>query len=102
MTRFDKTWLRRTELQSYVRRYDDFKYLLCYSFLVDYAEEMKISASTGLYSLAIILSVNNFQTPEIQAVLTNFFFVTVMILQVVVIGVEGGLSIGVKMEYKDN
>ena len=31
------------------------------------------------YSLAIIVWVNNFQTPEIQAVLSSFF-VTVMIL----------------------
>ena len=38
------------------------------------------------YSLAIIVWVNNFQAPEIQAA----FFVTVMILQVVVIGVVGG------------
>jgi len=51
---------------------------------VDYAEEMKITASSGL-----IVWVNNFQTPEIQAVLSSFF-VTVMILQVVVIGVGGG------------
>ena len=42
--------------------------------------------------------VNNFQTPEIQAA----FFVMVMILQVVVIGVEGGLNIEVQMEYEDN
>jgi len=55
-----------------------------------YAEEMKITAGTG-HSLAIIVWVprNNFQTPEIQAVLSSFF-VTVMILQVVVIGVVGG------------
>ena len=47
-----------------------------------------------LYSLAII--VNNIQTPEIQAVLSSFF-VTVMILQMVVIGVvEGVLNIGVQ------
>jgi len=39
--------------------------------------------------------VNNLQTPEIQAVLSSFF-VTVMILQVVVIGVVGGLNIGVQ------
>ena len=40
---------------------------------------------------------NNFQTPEIQAVLSSFI-VTVMILQVVVIGVVGGggLNIGVQ------
>ena len=37
--------------------------------------------------------VNNFQTPEIQAVLSSFF-VMVMILQVVVIRVVGGLNIG--------
>jgi len=36
--------------------------------------------------------VNNFQTPKIQAA----FFVTVMILQVVVIGVVGGLNTGVQ------
>jgi len=36
---------------------------------VDYAEEMKITASTGL----LIVWVNNFQTPEIQAVLSSFF-----------------------------
>jgi len=42
-----------------------------------------------VYSLAIIVWVNNFQTPEIQAVLSSFF-VTVMISQVVVIGVGGG------------
>ena len=51
-----------------------------------------------VYSLAIIVWVNNFQAPEIQAVLSSFF-VMVMILQVVVIGVggeEGGLNIGVK------
>jgi len=42
-----------------------------------------------VYSLAIIVWVNNFQAPEIQAV-------TVMILQVVVIGVVGGLNIGVQ------
>jgi len=39
--------------------------------------------------------VNNFQAPEIQAVLSSFF-VTVMILQVVVIGVVGGLNIEVQ------
>ena len=44
---------------------------------------------------------NNFQTPKIQAFLSSFF-VTVMILHVVVIGVEGGLNIGVKMECEDN
>ena len=38
---------------------------------MDYAEEMKITAGTVLYSLAIIVWVNNFQTPEIQAVLSN-------------------------------
>ena len=45
-----------------------------------------------VYSLAIIVWVNNFQTPEIQAVLSSFF-VTVMILQLVVhvIGVVGGV-----------
>jgi len=42
-----------------------------------------------VYSLAIIVWVNNFQAPEIQAVL-NSFFMTVMILQLVVIGVVGG------------
>ena len=42
-----------------------------------------------VYSLAIIVWVNNFKTPKIQAVLSNFF-VAVMILQVVVIGVGGG------------
>ena len=45
--------------------------------------------------------VNNFQTPKIQAVLGSFF-VMVMMLRVVVIGVEGGLNIGVKIEYEDN
>ena len=39
-----------------------------------------------VYSLAIIVWVNNFQAPKIQAAL----FVTVMILQVVVIRVVGG------------
>jgi len=42
-----------------------------------------------VYSLALIVWMNNFQTPEIQAVLSSFFFM-VMILQVVVIGVVGG------------
>ena len=43
-----------------------------------------------VYSLAIIVWVNNFQTPEIQAVLISFFCDgIVMILQVVVIGVVG-------------
>ena len=42
-----------------------------------------------VYSLAIIVWVNNFQTPKIQAAA---FFVTVMIFQVVAIGVVGGGS----------
>ena len=42
-----------------------------------------------VYSLAIIVWVNNFQTPEIQAILSSFFMM-VMILHVVVIGVVGG------------
>ena len=50
-----------------------------------------------VYSLALIVWVNNFQAPKIQAVLSSFF-VTVMILQMVVIGVVGGggLNIGVQ------
>ena len=42
-----------------------------------------------VYSLVIIVWVNNFQAPKIQAVLSSFF-VTIMILQVLVIGVVGG------------
>jgi len=50
--------------------------------------------------------VNNFQAPEIQAVLSSFFM-TVMILQVAVLGVVGGgwrvvLIQEYKMEYEDN
>ena len=37
------------DAKSYVRRYGDFKYQLYHSFLVDYAEEMKITASSGLF-----------------------------------------------------
>jgi len=37
---------------------------------VDYAEEMKITASN---SLAIIVWVNNLQTPKTKAVLSSFF-----------------------------
>ena len=40
---------------------------------MDYAEEMKITVSILVYSLAIIVWVNNFQTPEIQALLSSFF-----------------------------
>ena len=40
---------------------------------MDYAEEMKITASIGLYYLAIIVWVNNFRTPKIQAILSSFF-----------------------------
>ena len=47
-------------------------HLLYDSFLVDYAEEMKITTIL-VYSLAIIVCVNKFQTPEIQAVLSSFF-----------------------------
>ena len=36
---------------------------------MDSAEEMKVL----VYSLAIIVWVNNFQTPKIQAVLSSFF-----------------------------
>ena len=43
-----------------------------------------------VYSLAIIVWVNNFQAPEIQAVLSSFFRDGNDILQVVVIGVVGG------------
>jgi len=67
-----------------------------YSFLMNYAEEMKITTSTGLF-LSYIVWVNNFQAPKIQAVWAAFFM-AVMILQGVVIwvGVEGGLNIGVE------
>jgi len=57
------------------------------------------SQQVVVYSLAIIVWVNNFQTPEIQ---WAALFVTVMILQVMVIGVVGGwgeegkLNIGVQ------
>jgi len=37
-----------------------------------YAEEMKLQ-QVLVYSLAIIVWVNNFQTPEIQTVLSSFF-----------------------------
>ena len=48
---------------------------------------MKITANTCLFiSYNLIVWVNNYQTPKIQAV----FFMTVMILHVVVIGVVGG------------
>ena len=40
---------------------------------MDYAEEMKITAGTGLFLIAIIVWVNNLETPEIQAVLSSFF-----------------------------
>ena len=49
-----------------------------------------------VYSLAIIVWVNNFQAPKIQAVLSTFF-VTVMILQVVVIG---GVQNGIQRQLK--
>ena len=62
---------------------------------MDYAEEMKITASTCLF-LAIIVWMNNLQTPKIQAVLSSFFM-TVMILHMVVKGVVGG---GGGLEYK--
>ena len=53
-----------------------------------------------VHSLAMIVWVNNFQTAKIQVILSSCFM-TVMILQVVVIGVvggwvEGGLLIGVQ------
>jgi len=44
----------------------------CYSFLVDYAEEMNLHQAL-VYSLAIIVWVNNFEPPKIQAVLSSFF-----------------------------
>ena len=44
-----------------------------------------------VYSLVIIVWVNNFQTPKIQAV-------TVMILQVVVIGVVGGGGLNIRLQ----
>jgi len=39
---------------------------------VNYAEKMNLQ-QVLVYSLAIILWVNNFQIPEIQAVLSSFF-----------------------------
>jgi len=39
---------------------------------VDYAEEMKLQ-QVVVYSLAIIVWVNNFQATEIQAALSSFF-----------------------------
>ena len=58
---------------------------------MDCAKEKKITASSGLF-LVTIVWVNNFQIPEIQAALSSFF-ATVMILQVVAIGLVGGLNI---------
>ena len=46
VTRFDKPSF---DTQSYVTRYGDFKYSLYYSSLVDYAEGMKITASSGVF-----------------------------------------------------
>ena len=43
-----------------------------------------------VYSLAMIVWVNSFQTPEIQAALSSFFRVGIMIMQAVIIGVGGG------------
>ena len=72
------------DAQNYIKRYGNFKYWLYYSSLLDYAEEMKIhwEQQVVVYSLAIIVSVNNFQAPEIQAVLSSSFVVTVIILKV--------------------
>ena len=54
---------------------------------MDYAEELKIHQVL----VALIVWVNNFQAPKIQAA----FLVMVMILQVVVIGVvSGGWRVG--------
>ena len=55
---------------------------------MDYAKEIKLQ-QVHVYFLAIIVWVNNFQAPEIQAA----FFMTV-ILQVVVIGVGGWVGCG--------
>ena len=52
---------------------------------------MKITASILVFSFAIILRVNNFQVPEFK-LFWGAFFKTVMILDVVIIGVEGGLN----------
>ena len=54
-----------------------------------------------VYSLAIIVWVNNFQTPEIQAVLSSFFRDGNDIAGGSNMG--GGWRVGIyKMEYKDN
>ena len=46
-------WLDLTkpgfDAQNYIMRYGDFKYKLYYTPLVDYAEEKKITAGTGLF-----------------------------------------------------
>ena len=59
-----------------------------------------------VHSLAIIVWVNNFQTPEIQAVLSIFIRdgneIAAGSNRGGEWGVECGLNIGVKMEYEDN
>ena len=66
--------------QSYVRRYGDFNCIML--------KEWNLQ-QVLVYSLAIIVWVNNFQPCKIQVVLSSFFE-RVMILYVVVIGVVGG------------
>ena len=59
-----------------------------------YAEEMILTASACVYSLAIIVWVNNFQAPKVQVVLRSFF-VRVMILHLVaIVMVDGGWRVG--------
>ena len=55
-----------------------------------------------VYSLAIIVWVNNFQTPEIQAVLSSFFRDSNDIAGGSNRGGGWGLNEEYKMEYEDN
>ena len=77
MTGFDKTRLRAT--------FGD----MAISFLVNYAEELKITANTRLF----LNCVGEYLSNTRNSAVLNSFFVTVMILQVVVIGVVGRVGL---------
>ena len=64
---------------------------------MDYAGEMKLQQPL-VYSLAIIVWVNNFQAPKIQAVLSNFFPDCNDIVCGSIRG--GGWGMGLVLEYK--